>query len=202
MNLRLQSQGVQLLSNSQLSSAADAADRTSPDPGLRGPLRPNGQHNRVAVASAVEIKGNGQIPAGKLADQGKYLPAIAVAGGFTFEDQIFKGLAMGAPFVKLVGMARSPIAAAMVGKTIGHAIEQNQLAVYIERFGSSKDEIFVTASHLRKELGEKEFAKVPPGMIFFRASFQATSMTGTFDKKIRAPTFDASASSQRCPKSP
>ena len=33
---------------------------------------------------------------------------LAVAGGFTFEDQIFKGLALGAPFVKLVGMARSP----------------------------------------------------------------------------------------------
>ena len=46
------------------------------------------------------------------------------AGGFTFEDQIFKGLAMGAPYVKLIGMARSPIAAAMVGKTIGTAIKK------------------------------------------------------------------------------
>ncbi|MBP7342363.1 MAG: FMN-binding glutamate synthase family protein, partial [Syntrophaceae bacterium] len=42
----------------------------------------------------------------KLAARKKYLPAIAVNGGFTFEDQIFKGLAMGAPFVKLIGMAR------------------------------------------------------------------------------------------------
>ncbi len=55
--------------------------------------------------------------------RGEYLPALAVAGGFTFEDQIFKGLAMGAPFVKLIGMARGPIAAAMVGKTIGRAID-------------------------------------------------------------------------------
>jgi len=50
----------------------------------------------------------------QLHDKGEYVPALAVAGGFTFEDQIFKGLALGAPFVKLVGMARSPIAAAMV----------------------------------------------------------------------------------------
>ena len=101
----------------------------------------------------------------KLADKGEYVPAVAVAGGFTFEDLIFKGLAMGAPFVKLVGMARSPIAAAMVGKTIGQTIEQNLVPVYIERFGNTKDEIFVTASSLRKELGDKEFEKIPTGAL-------------------------------------
>ena len=70
----------------------------------------------------------------RLSDQGEYVPALALAGGFTFEDQIFKGLALGAPFVKLIGMARSPIAAAMVGKTIGKTIDVNQVPVYIERF--------------------------------------------------------------------
>jgi glutamate synthase domain-containing protein 2 len=100
-----------------------------------------------------------------LADKGRYVPPIAVAGGFTFEDQIFKGLALGAPYVKLVGMARAPIAAAMVGKTIGKAIDAQALPVYVERFGSSKDEIFVTAAHLRKELGDKEFEKLPAGAI-------------------------------------
>jgi glutamate synthase domain-containing protein 2 len=101
----------------------------------------------------------------RLADKGKYLPAIAVAGGFTFEDQIFKAIALGSPFVKLVGMARAPIAAAMVGKTIGRAIEENQIPVYVERFGDSKDEIFVTASSLRKELGDDEFDKIPCGAL-------------------------------------
>jgi len=37
--------------------------------------------------------------------------------------------------------------------------------VYIERFGSSKDEIFVTSSMLRKELGGKEFEKLPTGAL-------------------------------------
>jgi len=99
------------------------------------------------------------------AEKGCHVPAIAVAGGFTFEDQIFKGLALGAPFVKLVGMARAPIAAAMVGKTIGLALEAGELPVYVERFGNSKDEIFVTAAHLKKELGAKEFDKVPCGAL-------------------------------------
>jgi glutamate synthase domain-containing protein 2 len=103
--------------------------------------------------------------ANKLADKGKYLPAMAFAGGFTFEDQIFKGLALGAPYVKLIGMARGPIAAAMVGKTIGRTIEYNQVPVYVERFGNSKDEIFVTAASLRKELGDAAFEKLPTGAI-------------------------------------
>ncbi len=101
----------------------------------------------------------------QLHDKGKYVPAVAVAGGFTFEDQIFKGLAMGAPFVKMVGMARAPIAAAMVGKTIGMAIEGGELPVYVERFGNNKDEVFVTASSLRKELGQKEFDRIPCGAL-------------------------------------
>ena len=33
----------------------------------------------------------------RLADKGEKLPALAVGGGFAFEDQIFKGLALGAP---------------------------------------------------------------------------------------------------------
>ena len=101
----------------------------------------------------------------RLADAGKRIPALAVAGGFTFEDQIFKGLAMGAPFVKLVGMARAPIAAAMVGKTIGRAIDEGQLPVYVERFGSTRDEIFVTASALRHELGDEVFETLPAGAL-------------------------------------
>jgi len=101
----------------------------------------------------------------RLSDAGKHLPALVVAGGFAFEDQIFKGLALGAPYVKLVGMARSPIAAAMVGKTIGRAIEENQLPVYIERFGNTKEEIFVTAAALRQEFGDAAFEKIPAGAL-------------------------------------
>lgn len=101
----------------------------------------------------------------QLADKGKKLPAIAFGGGFSFEDQIFKGLALGAPFVKMIGMARAPIAAAMVGKTIGRAIEENKLPVYVQRFGNKKEEIFVTATDLKKELGDTVFEKLPPGAL-------------------------------------
>ncbi|MBT7617237.1 MAG: FMN-binding glutamate synthase family protein [Calditrichaeota bacterium] len=101
----------------------------------------------------------------RLDDKGMKVPALALAGGFTFEDQIYKGLALGAPYVKLIGMARGPIAACMVGKTIGKSIEASELPVYVERFGMTRDEIFVTAGDLRNEIGDKEFEALPTGAI-------------------------------------
>lgn len=98
--------------------------------------------------------------ADRLAKRGEYIPDIAVAGGFILEDQIFKGLALGAPYFKLIGMARGPLAAAMVGKTIGKRIERGEVPVYVARFGNTKEEIFVTASELKQELGD-DFEKVP-----------------------------------------
>jgi glutamate synthase domain-containing protein 2 len=103
--------------------------------------------------------------AARLHARGEHIPALAVAGGFTFEDQIFKGLALGAPFVRLVGMARAPMAAAMVGKTIGQAIDDGRLPVYVERFGRTREEIFVTAAELRHELGEEAYQKLPAGAL-------------------------------------
>ncbi|MBN1592265.1 MAG: FMN-binding glutamate synthase family protein [Candidatus Coatesbacteria bacterium] len=100
----------------------------------------------------------------RLAKKGEYLPDIALAGGFTFEDQIFKALALCAPYAKMVGMARSPLAAAMVGKTIGKRLDQGDLPVFIERFGMSKDEIFVTAPELREAWGDK-FNEIPTSAI-------------------------------------
>ncbi|MBN2621612.1 FMN-binding glutamate synthase family protein [candidate division WOR-3 bacterium] len=102
--------------------------------------------------------------ADKLAKKKAYVPDIAFAGGIAFEDQIFKALALGAPYTKIVGMARGPLCAAMVGKTIGKKIEEQEVPVFIERFGVRKEEIFVTASALKKELG-KDFDQVPTGAL-------------------------------------
>jgi len=102
--------------------------------------------------------------ADRLAKKGKYVPDIAVAGGFAFEDQLMKGLAMGAPYVKLIGMARAPLAAAMVGKTLGKRMDEHEVPVYVSRFGDSKEEIFVTSSDLKQKLGQR-FDELPTGPI-------------------------------------
>jgi glutamate synthase domain-containing protein 2 len=96
----------------------------------------------------------------RLADKGEYVPDIAIAGGFTLEDHIVKALAMGAPYFKLVGMARSPIAAAMVGKTIGKLIEEENLPKAVSVYGNSVDEIFVVAPELKERFGER-FKDIP-----------------------------------------
>lgn len=112
--------------------------------------------------------------AAQLKKQGEYVPDLAFAGGITFEDQIFKALALGAPFVKCVGMARSPLAAAMVGKTIGSRITDGQMPVYIERFGNTKEEIFVTAPELRKKY-KNRFDDLPTGAIGVYTYFRRLS---------------------------
>ncbi len=102
--------------------------------------------------------------ADQLAKAKQFVPDIALAGGITFEDQIFKALSLGAPYVKAVGMARSPMAAAMVGKTIGSRIKDGQIPVYVERFGGSAEEIFVTAPELKRRYKER-FNDLPTGAI-------------------------------------
>jgi glutamate synthase domain-containing protein 2 len=99
-----------------------------------------------------------------LAMHGQPLPSVALAGGFTFEDQIFKGIALGAPYVKAIAMARAPLAAAMVAKNIGKAIDEQSLPIYVQRFGLSVDEVFITAPELRHRFGDR-FAKLPVGAI-------------------------------------
>jgi glutamate synthase domain-containing protein 2 len=99
-----------------------------------------------------------------LAERGDYVPDIAIAGGFVFEDQVFKGLALGAPYFKLIGMARAPLAAAMVGKTIGRKIEDGDIPVYVARFGDTVEEIFVAAPELKRQFGS-DFNEIPPGAI-------------------------------------
>jgi len=110
----------------------------------------------------------------QLAKKSEYLPDIVFAGGITFEDQIFKTLALGAPYAKAIGMARSALAAAMVGKTIGKRIEEGQIPVYVERFGSSREEIFVTSPELKKEYG-KRFDELPSGAIGLYSYFRRLS---------------------------
>ncbi len=110
----------------------------------------------------------------KLDKKGEYIPDVAAAGGITFEDQIYKALALGAPYFKVVGMARGPMAATMVGKTIGKRINEDQIPVYVERFGNTPEEIFVTAPELKKKYKEK-FNDIPTGAIGLYTYFHRLS---------------------------
>ena len=98
----------------------------------------------------------------ELRARGKYVPDMAIAGGFSLEDHVFKAIAMGAPFVKAVCMGRATLAPAMVGKNIGRWMEKGKLPAEIKKYGDSAETIFVTAEVLKSKYG-KSYKDIPPG---------------------------------------
>ena len=49
--------------------------------------------------------------------------------------------------------------------TVSDILVNSHGQTYVERFGKTKDEVFVTAPELRKTLGDEEFEKLPTGAI-------------------------------------
>ncbi|MEK7805953.1 MAG: FMN-binding glutamate synthase family protein [Planctomycetota bacterium] len=110
----------------------------------------------------------------KLASKGQYVPDIILAGGFAFEDDIFKAMALGAPYVKAVGMARSPLCAAHVGKLVSEQINKNAVDKTIEPYGRTMDEVFVLASRT-KRLFSSNGKEVPAGALGVYSYYQRLS---------------------------
>lgn len=99
-----------------------------------------------------------------LSDKGKYIPDMSIAGGFILEDQIIKGLALGSPYFKVIGMARSPITACMVGKTISKKIEDNKIPDSIKKYGDNLESIFVEVFKLKQKFNSR-FDDIPGSAI-------------------------------------
>ncbi|NLO88810.1 MAG: FMN-binding glutamate synthase family protein [Clostridia bacterium] len=107
----------------------------------------------------------------KLAAKGKFIPHIAVAGGFVLEDQIFKGLALGAPYFKLIGMARAPLTAAFVGRNVKEAVDSGKIPRHYSQYGKTIEQIFITASDLKNKYGS-DFEKIPAGALGIYTYFE------------------------------
>jgi hypothetical protein len=99
----------------------------------------------------------------RLKAKGAYIPPIAIAGGLSLEDHLFKALALAAPYVKAVCLGRAIMTAAMVGKTHGKL-----MASKLEKEGGDLAEgyerLFAVGSQLRERFG-KDFVKLPAGAI-------------------------------------
>ncbi|KJS87540.1 MAG: glutamate synthase [Peptococcaceae bacterium BICA1-8] len=92
------------------------------------------------------------------------MPQVAIAGGFAMEDQVFKGLALGAPYVNLIGIGRAAMAAALVGKQIGELINKGTVPKEYQRFGSTLEEIFADIRELKGLYGS-DAKDISPGAI-------------------------------------
>ncbi len=100
----------------------------------------------------------------RLKAKGAFIPKVAISGGFAFEDQIFKAIALSSPFVKAVGMARSPLAAVMVGKNVGEVIKAGRVPEEYKRFGDNLEQVFVSVTELKQKYGS-DYAKLPLGAV-------------------------------------
>lgn len=99
----------------------------------------------------------------KLRAKGAYIPPMAIAGGLSLEDHIFKAMALGAPYVKAICLGRALLTAAMVGKTNGKLTAEK-----MESEGATAEDgymgLFAVASQLKERFGD-DFKKLPAGAI-------------------------------------
>jgi len=100
----------------------------------------------------------------KLAKKGLRVPDLAMAGGFSTEDGVYKALAMGAPYFKAVCMGRALMIPGMVGKNIGEWLKNGELPKSVAKYGSTVEEIFINYEDLKKQMGD-EIKNIPLGAI-------------------------------------
>jgi len=108
------------------------------------------------------------------------IPSIAIAGGIANETQIFKALAMGAPYVKCIAMARAPLTAAMKAKFIEETIAKSEVTPSILRnlgFPKDKDpnsltlnEAFVEYDNLQRSYAPKAISPAAVGVYTYFSS--------------------------------
>ncbi len=103
----------------------------------------------------------------RLAAKGAYVPDVAIGGGLSTEDHLFKVLAMGAPHVKAVCMGRALMIPGMVGKNIGLWLQdgKDSLPRTVGQFGHTVKEIFVCYEDLVAKYGKSTVEKMPLGAI-------------------------------------
>ncbi len=112
-----------------------------------------------------------------LAAKGKKVVDMSFAGGFALEDSIFKAVALGAPYTKLVCMGRAIMVPGFVGSNIEGALNPDkrgdinghwtELPKSVTTHGSSAKEIFAGYFDVEKKVGKDEMKNIPYGAIAF-----------------------------------
>jgi hypothetical protein len=110
-----------------------------------------------------------------LAGRGKKVVDLSFAGGFALEDSIFKGLALGAPFVKMICMGRGIMIPGFLGTNIEGALNPDKkerihgnwdtLPKSVSDIGHSPEEIFASYYDVQKKVGKDEMRNIPYGAI-------------------------------------
>lgn len=110
-----------------------------------------------------------------LDEQGIDVPDIALAGGFAREDHMFKAIALGAPYTKLVCMGRAPMIPGYLGSNIQGVFQPEkrgelnghweQLPPTVKLVGTYPEEIFSGWEAVKNKVGADEMDRIPFGAI-------------------------------------
>jgi glutamate synthase domain-containing protein 2 len=110
-----------------------------------------------------------------LAAKGEKVVDIAFAGGLAREDHIFKALALGAPFTKLVCMGRSLMIPGFLGANVEGVLNPDRkealngnwdkLPASVSQFGMKAEEIFAGYYDVQEKVGADEMKNIPYGAI-------------------------------------
>jgi hypothetical protein len=110
-----------------------------------------------------------------LKEQGRHLPAISFGGGFAREDHVFKALALGAPFSKLVCMGRAPMIPGYLGSNIQGVLQPEKKAAVngnwdalpptVNCYGETPEKIFASWEGVKARIGAQAMKDVPWGAV-------------------------------------
>lgn len=106
--------------------------------------------------------------------EGDWVPQIAIAGGIAMEDTMFKAIALGAPNIKMVGIGRGAMAAAISGKNMGNLIQKHEIPNTHLVFGKDADTIFRDAKYI-KSIYNEESSTISYGAIGLYSYIQRLS---------------------------
>lgn len=107
----------------------------------------------------------------RLASRGEWIPDLAMAGGFSTEDHIFKVLAMGAPYFNAVCMGRALMIPGFVGDNIEAVVtgkgstKWKELPKTVSAHGSKPEQIFATYETLKERYGADRMKELPFGAV-------------------------------------
>ena len=110
-----------------------------------------------------------------LAQKGQKVVDLAFAGGIAREDQIFKALALGAPFTKMICIGRATMIPGFLGANIEGVLRPerktavngnwNELAKSVADIGTKAEEIFAGYYDVKKKEGADAMKDIPFGAI-------------------------------------
>ena len=113
-----------------------------------------------------------------LDEKGIKVPDISFAGGFAREDHLFKAIALGAPYTKLVCLGRAPMIAGYLGSNIEGVFKPEKRATLnghwdslppsVIEYGKYPEEIFSEWEAVRDKVGDDEMKNIPFGAIAMR----------------------------------